>query len=192
MVAPRPVRVKLHPDEFRHLDGIARERDARRGYVFSDDDWRRGLTDRPTYLGLVGEYACARFLTKRLGFAVTINTDDAPRGDGGVDLLPVGVRIQVKTRTRRLDLLVKRQTPNGRILPFLWDVCVVTTWDRDEAEGIVTLDGFVTRDDLREFSTAAPGKRGPWVNDELPDCYLSPMRGLVDAINLRSSLRGVR
>lgn len=191
LVAPHPVPIVLMPHELRWLEGIAEERERRRGYQSRPDAWGKGFIANPTLVGLAGEYALAQHLTEKLGFPVCINTDDAPCGDGGVDLVPVpGVRVQVKTRTRRADVLLRRETEKGYIVPLAWDVAVSVTWERELTPHMLTLDGFITRDAFRGRSEVAEGRRGSHKNLVCEDCHLEPIKRLVEAMQLRLTIRG--
>lgn len=172
------------------LTEIARDREKRRRYSASENPWRRGIIQNPTLVGLVGEFALSLFLSNRLRERVEINTRDEPRGDGGVDLPVYGIPIQVKTRTNRNDILIRRETDNGFILPIRWEVCVSVTWT--EGDLVAMLDGWVRKSRMFEDADFVRGRRGSWMNLELGDEFLEPMGELPRYLKICKDMREMR
>lgn len=194
MVSPAPVTVELTPPELRWLKEVAVARERRRGYQLSYTTWKQGIISLPTFVGLVGEHALCLFLNRRLRLSLSVNADDMPGGDGDVDLLVHRVALQVKTRTCRRDVLVRRCTDDGRLLPLNWHACVSATWERrpDEEPLTVFLDGWVRKSALLEQGHYALGRAGPWRNLELADVQLESMNDLVASLRVNRDLQRLR
>ncbi len=180
--------------ELRWLRGLAVQREGRRGYQGSYTDWRRGIIKLPTLVGLVGEHALCLYLNKTLGLRLEVDVTDRPLGDGGVDLRPLGIPTQVKTRTRRLDVLLRRVTEDGRLLPLAWEICVSATWEmRDGYEPeVVTLDGWSKVSQVLDVSEFKRGYRGDWWNLEMGDECLEPMSDMVENLLAVRELKELR
>ncbi len=191
MVAPRPEKIFLTQDDLDFLAKTAEERDRRRGYSTRRDLWGQGFVASPTLVGLVGEFATAQYLTEGLGATVPINTDDAPAGDGGFDLVKFGARIEIKTRRWRGESLLRRETEAGRLVPINWDIFVSATWEREAAPLVPTLDGWIFRRDFVEASGLVLGRAGPWNNLELTDVCLDPMPRLIEALEVCRDYRRI-
>lgn len=191
--APTPARVSIARPVFRDLQALAAEREAARGYAARSSPWGRGLIGNPTLVGLMGEQACCLYLSARLRRGVDVDRRDRPRGDGGRDVEVFGVRVQVKCRRRRGDVLVRRQTREGRILALPWDVLVVSTWEAPAGEAgdqVVTLDGWTTRGRLLGLGAFGPARRGDHMNIAVRDSDLEPMARLVAMLRNRHHERG--
>lgn len=181
-VAPNPEDVRLTVGEVRYYEALAKAREQARRYAHSSRRWSNGLIQRPTLVGLVAEHVYAKFMNHHLGLSLTVDEADRPGGDGGVDFSPASVPVQVKGRNRRGDLLIRRETEDGRLVEFPWQVCVVVTW-RDNGEGhlpelVATVDGWVTRATVLEgrFCSARVGDH---MNLELSDRRLECPSSLV-------------
>ncbi len=181
-VAPSPLRIFIPAWRIIELREIAHERERRRGYSKSASVWRHGVIDNPTFIGLVGEEALARWLSKELGKEILVNVNDAPRGDGGYDLMVYGVRLQVKTGTGEPVLRLRRENEKGQILLFNWDACISVTYQKKKDPLIAILNGYIDRRKLSSLSRFVPSMRGPWTNTELANDYLDRMSKLIDQI----------
>ncbi len=178
-IAPPQVSVTVTRAELEELETVAKDRDARRGYASRADSWGRGIVSNPTLMGLVGEFCLSKHLEAKLGIKVGINLDDAPRGDGGFDLVVLGKKIQVKTRGRKGDILIRRLTEGNKIVPIEWDVAVSVTWDSADPY-VCYLDGFINRPDFLEQSEYAKGRRGDWMNMGAKDEDLDSIKHMID------------
>lgn len=133
----------------------------------------------------MGEEAFATYMTSRLsayGVRLEVDESDRPGGDDGIDFRIAGVPIQIKTRQKIGDLLIRRTDESGKLLCLPWDIAVVATWaDRgdDDASLIVKLDGWASRRMLTQKGSFLPARRGDHFNLELPDKNLLSMANLV-------------
>lgn len=152
-VAPPRHEVFLPGWRLDELYDLAQRREEARGYARSSRRWRQGLTDNPTFRGLVGEEACALWLRESLGVALAIDERDRREGDGGRDLCLCERSLQVKCRRNYGDaVMVRRQDDARRVVPLEADYFVQATWPWggacDPAAVAVTIDGWLMRDDL--------------------------------------------
>ena len=180
--------------ELKWLEDVAYKREQRRGYASSRDTWRHGIISNPTYVGCVGEHAAAKYLSQRLGVRIEIDTEDRPNGDGGVDIVVFGVRIQVKTRTRDVRppmVLLKRADEQGKLIRMKWDYCAHATWERDENPYAVNLDGYLSKKEAEDYGAYCKGRRGDWKNLEYDFRRLHPIAELVDVLKINRDLKGV-
>lgn len=167
---------------------LARHREAYRRYRERHDEWGCGLIPDAVLLGVFGECAVCKFYNARLGLRLDVDREDRDRGDEGYDVFPCdGLRTQVKTRKRDYgDLLIRRQTESGKVIPIHWDVCVCCTLESDLAEaGPITLalDGWVDDEDVvgkrYKFAKLAPARRGTHLNLQVCDRDFWGMNDLV-------------
>jgi hypothetical protein len=189
LIAPAPEKVYLERMELEYLKSIAEAREKRRGYSRRNDSWGRGVIDNPTLMGLCGEYALASWLTERLGIPVRLDESDTPLGDGGTDFLIAAQRVQVKTRRRRGDSLLRRMNERGTLCPINWNFFVTATYNREADESLVTLDGVTKADRWRNDGSFVVGRAGPWMNLELQDFQMEPMTRLVEALEVARLMR---
>lgn len=181
--APTPIAFLFSTDQLLWLSRVATDRDARRGYANSRGVWRHGLIDNTTFRGCVGEFACATWLSERLGVAVEIDTTDRPRGDDGIDLRVLGKTLQVKCRKRTGDaVLIPRHNDQRKILTLTADFYVQATWPWDGAQRSplppVTIDGWLLKRDVTG-GRIAPARKGVHVNLEIPNRGLRTPADLV-------------
>jgi hypothetical protein len=115
-------------------------------------------------IGKVGEVAMCRLA----GVEVDLVLKD--RGDGGKDLsLPCG-RLQVKTGRKCFATRLVRD-PVERV-----DWFVFATWSGLSKS--VSIDGYISHAAVIRFPLY-PAKRGTWMNREVPEQRLRPIRSLL-------------
>jgi hypothetical protein len=182
---PAQIAVTIPHHRYIHLRDLALQREQQRRYSSSSRVWCRGLCQRPTFTGLIGEEAFSQFINAKLakqGVRIAVDEQARANGDGGIDFTVLGVGIQLKTRQRREVVLVRRQDENGTLLPIVWQVLVSATWKDagdEEPNHTVFLDGWVSRKNLRVKGKFLPARRGDHMNLELPDEELDPMTRIV-------------
>jgi hypothetical protein len=188
IVPPAPIRVAVRMTRFFRFRELAARREAGHRYSHSSRAWARGFVARPMLIGLMGEEAFATFASLRLRkFGVRVEVDEKYRsgGDDGIDFRVAGVGIQVKTRQKSGDLLIRREDEGGQLLTLPWDIVVVATWvdtGDDDYCLSVSLDGWVSKRQLIQNGDFQPARRGQHHNLELPDQFLNPMGSLVKVL----------
>ena len=145
-VAPRPITVKLTRGEKIGILIDARRIAARRG-EWHGEGWKGGLAGelvvrgvgllgrqlRPIYLGLGGEYSTAKIVNRRIGHNVFIyDTTLYADGDGGIDMHAYGMSVQIKTRGRDGDSLIRRLTAKKSFVPMESTVAVFCEWNGND------------------------------------------------------------
>lgn len=190
LIPPPVITERITRHDIESLRRAADAEESRRGYAHSHNGWRRGILANPTLVGKVGEFAFAQYMSRELKCELAVNNKDAPRGDGGIDFVIHGVRVQVKTRTRRTAVMIRRETEEGKILPIRWNVCVQCTYHEIDDPCGVTLDGYTTKEAILD-SEFMKGRRGDWKNLEVPDELLLPVSRLLESIRNRIEWEGI-
>lgn len=192
-ISPTPVDLRIEPQAFRHYERVAKAREDGHRYAHSSRVWQRGLIDRPTLTGLVAEWGFATWAN--LNFNLSLQPDEAFRkgGDSGIDFSVFGITIQVKGRRRSGDLLVRRETEDGRLLSLPWQICVVVTYEDAGCAAEVpnlwmTIDGWVSKNTLRNDGTFANARKGTHKNLEIPDEDLEQMTDLATFLESRRAV----
>lgn len=186
-VPPRPVEIYLPPAVIREMQQEALRRESARCYAGRSDLWGQGLIEHPTLRGLVGEWALiVGFINPRLGLSLTVDMKDRPAGDGGCDVRVFRKIHQVKTRRRRGDVLIRRQTEGGRIVPIHWDNCISATWtpEVEGLENLITLDGWLARKWVLGSSEFKDARKGRHKNLEIADSKLQSMESLIEYLEV--------
>jgi hypothetical protein len=188
VVAPKPIRVFIQRHEIIALNDDAAKRAAFRSYGDRADQWGKGLLPTTSIVhigeapkaqvsilvGLVGEYATKRFLTSaRPSWQIEIDTELRGTGDGGIDILAFGLKVQVKTKTRHGgENLVKCATSYG------WHCVVFCRWNMTDC---VHLLGWTWKADVVSLAPQ-PSPFGGWSNFSVLDSALEPMSSMVSEI----------
>jgi hypothetical protein len=178
---PSRVAVTLLEPQVRLCKERATRQAMERDYRGRGDSWGRGLCDpRPgmtteqvgPFVGLLGEMATATFLNRQFRSQVA-DVDLAPNeaGDGGVDLVVLGVPIQVKTRTGdHATSLVRCRRDDGASVPLLSRIHVFAQVERMREHCPILLGWAWTEDVIARESV--PARRGSHFNHEVPDADL--------------------
>ena len=184
--APAPVKVSMMPEEYDVLRDAAAQRAAYRGYARRQDAWGRGFIRDPILVGLVGEYANCKFLSRR-GFPCEVDLTLRPYGDGGRDIVVAGLRLEVKTRRKGLGQrsFVKR-FDRGRILPIRCDAFVFAEWNDEPPIHCPLLLGWIWAPAARRecFERSPIAKASHW-NLKVRDVALLPMSRFIDELHAR-------
>lgn len=196
LVAPSPYKLTLTDSEMRQLIYYARQRDTIRRYADRVDVWGRGMVGAfvipnvgaveesfaPTLAGLVGEYGVATFLNRRCGDVCRIDTDLRRFGDGGIDLSPRGLKIDVKTRLKDYGShLVRSRRDDGSVVDWQCQVFAFCQWGKFKT---VEMHGFAWARDVN-LQPEVAARRGVHKNKEVTPELLLPMSRLVDEIRSR-------
>jgi hypothetical protein len=216
-VPPEPVTVTISPAETRYLESRAAEREQHRGYSGRPDRWGRGLVPNAVLAGFMGEYAFEKHMRQqpRPLPLTPLDPRPLPRGDGGVDFRLGTLTIQVKTRFRSGDVLLRRRDERGRVLPLRWNLCVCCTWlSASQRHPLlsseprlplfpalapapiipthrVAIAGWVQRRVLLQHFTLARARRGAHLNLEAGDEVLEPISSLLEHLRNHHEM-GVR
>lgn len=180
-VAPVGVVVRLTPGEVRSAADLAIKRERFQRYGESGDAWRRGLIRNPTFFGLLGEFAFARWCNTHAGCAITVDTENRRSGDGGRDFVVEGLRFDIKSRATSSRNLVRRDR-HQRFDCEAYVFGVVGPGAEVRARD-VTLLGWVRHKDLRAVARLEESGRGH-VNYRVLDRDLEPMAHLAERIKL--------
>lgn len=188
LVPPKPVAVRIEASALNYLKGVAERRSRHRGYEASSSSWRRGSTENPILVGLVGEYAFQEFLRSR-GIRASVVDEALNNGDGGRDALIAGVSYQVKTSGKAYKTcLVRRVSESKRIVPHVCDRFVFCRWSYGELS--CDLRGWCGREKVVELGRLKKSKTGAsWFNNELDEIHFSSMANL--ALLIKQELSGV-
>jgi hypothetical protein len=181
---PRRQVVRLDGDLVLRVKERAMQQSMERDYRGRGDTWGRGLCDdRPgmpreavgPFVGLLGEAALVEWLNGQFGRRV-VELDLEPRanGDGGCDVLAMGVPIQVKTRTGDYGVsLVRRYRGDGTAEQPRSRIHVFAQVERLHEHQPVLL-GWSWTDDVFRLPVV-PARRGDHMNSEVGDHLLSDM-----------------
>lgn len=196
-VKPSPHKLKLNPGSFRAAAVEAKRRDKHRQYETRSDAWGRGLLGKivipnvatfdssaaPIMAGFIGEIATAEFINRRIGRRVCeVDFSLMDYGDGGIDLAPLGLGIDVKTRTKDYgNVLIKRVTESGQGVRWRCAVFVFAEWKFSLA---VDLLGWGWAKDFAS-RPLHDARRGNHKNVEIPTRDLLPMTRLISEIRSR-------
>lgn len=189
-VPPADCSVVMQGGEMLQLLDEAKRRADFRGYSGKSDDWSRGLKPattlvcggvlerhiRPIFAGLMGEWATALVLSRKLHEDVNIDLVLRQRGDDGRDLVVFGVPLQVKCRqSEKIPNLVR----DYRLRKIQSRGFVFCSWPGD---AVVRVLGWCTRSIVVDKARRAPARRGCHTNAEIDDRNLEPMGSLADAL----------
>jgi hypothetical protein len=177
LVPPKPVHVAIDGSELYYLQHIASQRDKHRGYRSSSSLWRRGSTDNPILMGLVGEYAFQEYLRSR-GIKTSVVDERLNNGDGGLDAMIAGVSYQIKTSGKSYPTcLIRRINESKRIVPHVCDRFVFCRWSYGDR--FCDLRGWCERDVVVELGKIRRGKKGgEWFNNEIDHVHFSSIPNL--------------
>lgn len=195
-MSPAPNFIPLDVGNILTAISEAKRRNDLRKYQFGCSKWKRGLTGSihvdgvgeiaaeiaPIVAGLLGEFACASFINRRLKRnACDVDFRLLSIGDNDVDLCPFGLKIQVKTRTRDYGKhLVRVANPNGTPVTLNADAFVFAEWNRSDA---VRLYGWCWKKDFRGMPVSK-GKADQF-NVEVFNEVTYPMTRLIDELKSR-------
>lgn len=183
IVAPSPIRCAVSMREINQLRAIAARRNAYRGYQSRRDQWGRGLTKDPIVVGLIGEHAVLSFLNSRLGTRMSVDDRLLRVGDGGVDALVNGYSMQIKTRQRGRQNLIRTLDDRKRLIAFNVEAFVFAKFAEPSD---VFLLGWITADDARGVGDFKRSRVADHFNTVVEDKELEPMSRLIAEIQLRS------
>lgn len=178
---PLPVDWSITRGLLDYYANLAKSREGK--YAHSSRVWQKGLISRPTLTGFVAEWAFATWVNWAIGGRYQPDERPLAGGDNGIDFTICGIPIQVKGRGRCGDLLIRRETEDGRLIPYPWQICVVATWKDAgpdaEPNLRLTLDGWVSKNVLRNDGRFVEARRGNHMNLEIPDEELESMSDLI-------------
>lgn len=199
IVPPASVKIALRHDEVAIIKRRSIEQARHRDYQGRRNTWGLGLVgdarsqntmdlgkgEYPIYLGLIGEHALCAFINGRLSRQVaSIDMQNRRAGDNGVDLSVRGLSMQIKTRQRpEYPSMVKRVNEYGVILPLVSDVHVFCLYLREKPRQLQLLGWEWTKNLVNR--QVMPAIRGNWMNIEVHDSELNPMRRLIDELRQR-------
>lgn len=192
--------VVLQSGEMATLGLEARKRAEYRRYGNRPDQWGKGLTGgivnsnigsfddatAPILAGLIGEHTVCGLIRRRVKLTTSVDLALRPEGDGGADIVVLGLRIDVKTRLKDRDVfLVRHANERGRKDELKSDVYVFATWLKGR---VCSVHGFVWRDFI---ATLPPHDaiRGNHTNYEIQPADLLPMSRLFEEIKGRELWR---
>lgn len=196
MVRPSQYKTMFSPGEVQTILHYANKRQDYRGYASRTDQWGKGLLGNivvanvgvlepsaaPAAAGMIGEYAFACFINGRCGEVCQIDTNLRQFGDGGIDLSPCGLNIDVKARLKESGgLLLRAMTEGGFRLQWKCDVFAFCFWD---CNYMVAMDGWVWAKDVANRELV-PARVGSHWNIEVEPEELLPMTRLADEIRSR-------
>lgn len=206
IVPPAPVWVPLTPTDFIEAKDRAVRQAMERDYCSRRDSWGRGYVgsgrprncadlrpyEYPILLGIIGEIGTAAHINQRMGKEVTtVDLDRKSRGDGGIDITPCGLTIQVKTQQDpRLPGLIRRVDHFGRLVPLTARSYVFARFDRERQSGVWLL-GWVWTKDIVDFPTT-PAIRGNHENIKVPSSLYRSIPALIHEIKQRKIARQER
>jgi hypothetical protein len=194
--APAPVVRRLTEGDLQVLWREMKKRSELRKYQHKPSTWSNALLtgvhysgvgfvaqhERPILVGFVGEWAVCQEINSR--FPSLCSVDFAPRanGDGGCDLKPFGLTIQIKTAVSADAMnLVRIRDEYGRRKPITARVLCFCQWDESRC---TYLRGWVFTRDVKHLPEV-PARRGKHWNIEIPTERLSPISALHDELNAR-------
>lgn len=180
MRAPAPVKIRLSAGDMTMLRAAAEELESRK-YGKRTDTWGKGLVASPMFVGLCGEHACCVFLNRKLSTNVQVDTVLRRYGDGGADIVLMGLRIQVKTRSSGKRNLIRRVDDTKRLRGLSVHAFVFA--QLLEAQRLVHLLGWCHATDARKNGRLSKSARGEWWNIEVEEKYLLPMNDLVTELS---------
>lgn len=206
-VVPAPVRITLSRGDVELIRREAARRDKFRGYSARRDKWGRGLVaGSPAFYGMCGEWSLCRYLNRRLGLGLVLDTVLRKGGDGGVDVVASGLRVQVKTLVTGVDLLIRRIDERKRVLGLASEAYVFAAMSHRAPDlhepptlpclvdapstptGVkVDLLGWIARSDARRVGTSEHSRKGDWWNLRIDRAHLQAMTRLCDEARLRSA-----
>ncbi len=164
--------------------------DTYRKYGNRKDSWGRGFIPNAGGIGAMGVYALARFLRSH-GLSCTTDMRLHAKGDGGVDIISYGQRIQVKTSSGRYPTqLIRRIDDRKSLVPLTADLVGFCSYPGGVT---VSLLGWATQSQVEEHTKLKPAKREGarhW-NSEYPSNHLEPMNRLVMHLKLAKEIHGV-
>jgi hypothetical protein len=187
--APAPHEIPLSATDLHAAKEWATTQAMARKYSDRRDSWGQGLRpprvvrnvgrveqdELPTLVGKLGEVAFAYFINaaaRRL--ILRVDFKEQRRGDGGLDFVLLGFRIDVKTRSTESPSLVRKADASGRIKPLMSHRYVFAHLDREMTR--VLLLGWADREAIMRCPSR-PARFGH-VNYEVPDERLEPMNSL--------------
>jgi len=180
--SPSPVKIQLSTGDMSMLrEAAARLESAR--YGKRQDTWGKGLVSSPMFVGLCGEHACCVFLNRKLATNVQVDTVLRSHGDGGADIVLMGLRIQVKTRSVGKRNLIRRIDGEKRVRGLSVHAFVFA--QLFESTRLVHLLGWCHAADTRKNGRLSKSARGDWWNIELEGKHLLPMNDLATEISTR-------
>lgn len=182
MRPPAPVKIRLSAGDMTMLRAAAGELESAK-YGKRTDAWGKGLVSNPMFVGLCGEHACCVFLNRKLGTNVQIDTMLRRYGDGGADIVLMGVRIQVKTRASGKRNLIRRVDDRKRLRGLAVHAFVFA--QLLESARTVHLLGWCHATDARKNGRLSKSARGDWWNIEVEEKYLLPMNDLATELSTR-------
>lgn len=180
---PAPVPIKFSRSDFAFLREQAIRRRNFRGYAKRADAWGRGFISDPVFVGMCGEQACCAYLNRRLGTDLKVDTVLRYKGDGGVDIMVFGMRLQVKTRAIGSRNLVRRVTEEKKVVPIPVHAFVFA--QLLESEGKVNLLGWLPATEATEHGRQVKSGKANFWNLEVDAKFLEPMKDLAEHLNLR-------
>lgn len=188
IVAPAPLKILFSDHERRvlfqcaqHLDRYDSNGGWRGGYVGPIEVPNLGTlpsTAAPIYVGKLGEWAVTELARRRFRSLVPpVDMTRKPLGDGGEDLLILGLGMQLKTR-RKADRvsLVRVTDDRKRPVPLKGEVHVFCEW-LGAGDMIVKALGWKWTREMVRYPQV-PARRGEHLNIEIPDADLYPMSRL--------------
>jgi len=198
-VAPRPIIVRLTPDERAAVKRHTRERMGHRGYASRPDAWGAGLigTYRAIETGFAGEFGFASWASTTTGLPVVADVSLRHGGDGGIDFRLCATGVQVKTATSSYSELLVRSRDVGC---SDWEVIVRAQWParkepqpgaslfavEDRADrSLVALCGWAWERDFMRLAKLEPGRAGDHTNYALPAELFLPMGDLAAILQAR-------
>ncbi len=194
LCAPAPAKVVLSGGDIRTVVAEATSRCNSRRYDERSDSWGQGFLGKvvipnvaviPSHLatvvaGMIGEYAVASYINHRIGKHVCkIDLSLRNAGDGGIDLLPNGISVDVKTRLQDYGAhLIRRRRDSGSIVRWHCNLFVFAQWERSMT---VQLMGWCWASFAESLPECA-ARRGNHRNVEIKPVMLLPMNRLIYAI----------
>lgn len=157
----------------------ATNRNDRRQYQERSDSWGKGLVDAkevrgvgrvPGHImaiaaGLIGEMAVSRYLCNEAGndviAACEVDTTITEYGDGGIDLCPAGIGIDVKTRLHQYpEFLIRSHKDSGVLMSWTCDVFMFCDW---KGGPFVAINGWICARDASAVKSV-PARKGKHMN----------------------------
>lgn len=184
---PTRSQVRLSRADIRFLRDAAQKRTRYRSYRHRADAWGRGFVPDPVLVGLGGEHALCVYLN-RCGYNLFADLALRPDGDGGKDVVVLGLVAQVKTRTTNYgETLVRRVDDLKRVRALECDFIVSAQWDGRASD--VSLLGWLWSASARECGRL---KKSPRYNSThwnlvVDDTALLPMSDLKAELASRSA-----
>jgi hypothetical protein len=190
--SPAPIVMKISPSDLLYLHNKSDLRTKYRQYAQRADRWGNGLVKNPGLVGMVGEFSVSQYLNKLSQYKLSPSVDLSLReyGDGGVDFVVHGLKIQVKTRRKSSGYsLIRRVDHNKMIVPLTCDLFVFCQW-HEEFPYRALLLGYVHVEYIRSCVFGpSPIEDSKHYNIKIPDLDLLPMNRIIDELISRSGVK---